>query len=169
MSFTVPIDFSAPLDFISYFEDLAMRHQEIPHLDGVKQAFAAFDPWQFEELSSYNLAFPAVLVAHEEGNVIDKKADNLIDNIDASFIIADQVTMNDFDEQNQVLNKCKTIGKDFIRRIREDKADGKVQGFLLDDLEYMKVGPMLDNKYGYQFNFTIQAPWSLIERDVWQA
>lgn len=168
MSFTVPIDFSAPLDFISYFKDLARRHTGIPHTEE-QPAFAAFDPWQFEELSSYNLAFPAVLVAHEEGNVIDKKADNLIDNIDASFIIADQVTMNDFDQQNQVLNKCKTIGKDFIRRIREDKADGKVQGFLLDELEYMKVGPMLDNKYGYQFNFTIQAPWSLIERDVWQA
>jgi len=145
-----------------------MRHNEIPHTDE-QPAFAAFDPWQYEELSSYNLAFPAVLVAHEEGNVIDKKADNLIDNIDASFIIADQVTINDFTQQNKVLDKCKAIGKDFIRRIREDKADGKVQGFLLDDLEYMKVGPMLDNKYGYQFNFTIQAPWSLIERDVWQA
>lgn len=160
-------DFSDVEDYIAYFEMLAKSHKDIQHTEE-NPRFTAFDIWQYEEGQKLSIKYPALLLAHEDGNLVDKKSDNVIDNIDASFMVIDHVQYSNFQKEREVLARTKRICKDILVRMREDKADFVIKGFDMDQIEYAKIGPVFSQKFGYQFTFTIQAPINIkYDESIW--
>jgi hypothetical protein len=154
--------------YIQYFEDIAVEHYLIQHNPdaGLKAFFRIDIDELLEGLPGKKISFPCMLLESFTGEyeAQDNFFDNPYDKKTCAFTILYKTKQNDYDDQNEKLDKALQIGHDIIARILHDMKkkvlwpDGtqKITLFYPASTVYQKVGPIADNEYGYRFQFELQ-------------
>lgn len=156
-------------EYISFFEDLATRHKSLLHSGSEKHFVRA----NIEELITglrSKVAWPCLVLESYELNLIDHKSDNIYLVPTGAFSILTKVTRDDYTQENEAINACMGIGLDIITAIRKEyramgtpaeSAARKIKYFDPATVKAYKVGPVLENCFGYRFEFQIGNPQSL--------
>jgi hypothetical protein len=148
----------------SYFEDTAARYTRIGHTSQSKR-FAIMDIDDILNGVRGELAFesPTLILEHPEGS-FDFKHEKLRDSNFGAFMILQRAELNDQAKKTQVMDTCKSIGTGVIARMHYQKAQyfsgnksvpRMLTFFDLSKVDYMKVGPILSNCYGWRFEFNL--------------
>jgi hypothetical protein len=75
-----------------------------------------------------------------------------------AFSIFDVAKLNDSAERNRAQNTCFTTGLKILRRMLTDSTDfgDPCYGFDRSRISYMRIGPMINNTFGYTFTYTMR-------------
>lgn len=158
------------LEYTDYFRQIAKNHVDIPHEKedekGKQQnAFARLvlsaEPWRQLELKEFlnnlnhKLSFPCLLVESYDASYQFNQSDKL-KYFAGAFMIIDKKKKDDFDQRDEILSKCETIGEEIIAFINHDltrTAKKKQYGIDLDDFTMEKLGPINTVFYGIRVDF----------------
>ena len=141
--------------YVEYFRTLAREHKEINdfYMMDLNEPLAALRS---------NIKYPALILTSLSGNFEDSNLDNILDSINAGFLIVghlDQV--DDFSGELLLLGRMKQIGTDIIARMLHDHMKCElltmkaIPGFNINSVSYEMLGPVFDNDFGVLFSFKI--------------
>lgn len=154
------------LQYIAYFENLAVQSKGLNHNPAEKKNafFFISDPYTTTEIDNAlrnNVSFPAMLLDAAPGMLDSNESTNYTKNINGQFRIIAQAGK---DQIREVRETCFILGMEIITRMQQDSRQhkiipGKIVSFLIEQVHYEPVGPMLLNHYGYVFNFRFICPF----------
>lgn len=151
------------LDYTALFREAATRHVELRHsatdmhfgrmiLSG--WPLTMLDVNELLTAQKAKLRLPVLLLESYDGRYQDNGYDNVRKLASAAFIVLDKVEGSDFDNRDQVLDRCERIGEDVLGfaidyyRRRKLKLDSST-------ISSEKVGPISGNLWGVRFNFQL--------------
>jgi len=84
--------------------------------------------------------------------------DGNFDNGFHTFSIAGPAKLGDSEDRQRLLNVAMTAGLKIFRRMITDSRDfgNAVYGFDRSRIDYQRIGPLLNNSYGYMFSYTLR-------------
>ena len=141
--------------YVEYFRTLAREHKEINdfYMMDINEPLAALRS---------NIKYPALILTSLSGNFEASNLDNILDSINAGFLIIghlDQV--DDFSGEMQLVSRMKQVGTDIIARLLHDfmkcepLAVKAIPGFNINSVSYEMLGPVFDNDYGVMYSFKL--------------
>ena len=142
-------------NYIEYFRKIAAEHKEI-------NDFYMMDINEPLNALRSNIKYPALILTSLSGNFESSNLDNILDSINAGFLIIghlDQV--DDFSGEMQLVSKMKQIGTDIISRMLHDYYKCElltlkaIPGFKVNSVNYEMLGPVFDNDFGIIISFKI--------------
>lgn len=152
--------------FVSYFENLAIRSKAINHTkDGGKSFFYIEEPddtSQFDDALRNAVTSPTFLLVADNGEFSDNNTENHTQEINGQFYVVAKIT--DRLNSRQARAFCLPIVVDFLARIKQDARKNeilarKIISFRIDKIPYQKVGPINDKWYGYTVWFSFTCPF----------
>lgn len=164
------------LQYIAYFANLAAKHKQILHEEKVKDAFffipLAYDLTEIDNAIRNTKSTPFLALDALRGSFDDGGAENNVQIIDAQFTIADKAKSGKADTIRTVQDKCLSIGRDFIARLKHDSRKKQLfnplANFSISNVKYDPVGPMNVEHYGYTFMFQITCPFGYtVDSGTW--
>ena len=142
--------------YVEHFRTLAREHKEI-------NDFYMMDINEPLDAPRSNIKYPALILTSLSGNFEASNLDNILDSINAGFMILghlDQV--DDFSGEMQLVSNMKQIGSDIISRMLYDHlrceplAVKAIPGFNLNSVSYEMLGPVFDNDFGVIYSFQLK-------------
>ena len=141
--------------YVEYFRTIATEHKEINdfYMMDINEPLAALRS---------NIKYPALILTSLSGNFEASNLDNILDLINAGFLIIGHLDqIDDFSGEMQLLSKMKQIGRDIIARMLEDHlkcellALKAIPGFHINSVSYEMLGPVFDNDFGVMYSFKL--------------
>ncbi len=141
--------------YVEYFRKIATEHKEINdfYMMDINEPLAALRS---------NIKYPALIVTSLSGNFEASNLDNILDSVNAGFLIIGHLDqIDDFSGEMQLLSKMKQIGRDIIARMLEDHlkcellALKAIPGFHINSVSYEMLGPVFDNDFGVMYSFKL--------------
>jgi hypothetical protein len=104
-----------------------------------------------------SLKLPALIIEDDGEGYLDLTQGNF-DNSYHNFTIVDKVKLSDSSERVKILNQCFSIGLKIMKRMMIDSRDfgDPCYGFDHSKINYLRIGPMVNNTYGYTFSYTMR-------------
>lgn len=143
---------------VDYFRSIA---ENLKDLNG----FFRMDLTEIEHSFRSNAQFKCLVLESHEGNFEDSTMQSNVNDRTFAFTIYDHPKNMDYDDQNQKLSECESVGLKVIARMRHDASlpghflYGK---FNVGTVTYAKVGPVFAERlYGYRFIGSIKGVESL--------
>jgi len=142
--------------YVEYFRTIAREHKEINdfYMMDINEPLAALRS---------NIKYPALILTSLSGNFEASNLDNILDSINAGFLIIGHLAqIDDFSGEIQLVSLMKQIGTDIIARMLHDHlkcepiALKSIPGFNINKVTYEMLGPVFDNDYGIFFLFSLQ-------------
>ena len=142
--------------YVEYFRNIAAEHKEINdfYMMDINEPLAALRS---------NIKYLALILTSLAGNFEASNLDNILDSINAGFLIIGHLDQIDnFSGELLLLGRMKQIGTDIIARmlhgyIRCELLTLKaIPGFNINSVSYEMLGPVFDNDYGVMFSFKLQ-------------
>ncbi len=142
--------------YVEYFRNIAAEHKEINdfYMMDINEPLAALRS---------NIKYPALILTSLSGNFEALNLDNILDSINAGFLIIGHLeNIDDFSGEIQLISKMKLIGTEIIARMMHDYmkceplAIKAIPGFNINSVSYEMVGPVFDNDYGIMFSYKTQ-------------
>ncbi|MDP1620773.1 MAG: hypothetical protein Q8M08_00395 [Bacteroidales bacterium] len=139
--------------YVEYFRTIAREHKEINdfYLMDINEPLAALRS---------NIKYPALIMTSLSGNFEASNLDNILDSINAGFLIIGHLDqIDDFSGELVLLSKMKQIGTDIIARMLNDYLKCElltvkaIPGFNINSVSYEMLGPVFDNDYGMMYSF----------------
>lgn len=123
--------------------------------------FFRFNIAEIQGALKSGITFPCLAMESHEGNFEGSTPNNSIEQKIFAFSILDKPTSpNNFDSENEVLDNCELIGKQFLARMRYDArnpASILYNAFDVVNVNYHKVGPLyMDKLFGYRFEVALK-------------
>lgn len=129
--------------------------QDLENKNTSTKSFFRFNIMEIQGAIRGNIIYPAMAMESPEGNFSDSSVNNSLDKKIFAFSILDKPEKGNFDDENDKLDQCEIIGKQFLSRMRYDSflpSSPIYNCFNLSDVEYHKVGPIYtDRLFGYRF------------------
>jgi len=154
--------------YVEYFRTLAREHKEIRdfYMMDINEPLAALRS---------DIKYPALILTSLSGNFEASNLDNILDSINAGFLIIGHLDqIDDFSGEMQLVSNMKQIGSDIISRMLYDhlrcepSAVKAIPGFNLNSVSYEMLGPVFDNDYGMIFSFKlIHSPELEFDEGIW--
>lgn len=145
---------------IDYFESLNTLL-----VDFGENSFFRMDLSEITGAFRSGITFPAMAVESPDGDLEDTSNNNSVLGKDFAFTVYKKPTSGNYEEQNQFLDDCETIGLKIIARMRYDAMDNDhflYNRFDPSTVNYIKVGPIFnENLFGYRFTGKIKGSKSL--------
>jgi hypothetical protein len=141
--------------YVEYFRNIAAEHKEINdfYMMDINEPLAALRS---------NIKYPALILTSLSGNFEGSNLDNILDSINAGFLIIDHLDqIDDFSGELVLLARMKQIGTDIISRMLHDYLKCElltvkaIPGFNINSVSHEMLGPVFDNDYGMLFSFKI--------------
>ena len=155
--------------YVEYFRTLAREHKEINdfYMIDINEPLAALRS---------NIKYPALILTSLSGNFEASNLDNILDSINAGFLIIGHLAqIDDFSGEIQLISKMKQIGTDIIARMLNDHLKCEpltvkaIPGFNINTVTYEILGPIFDNDYGIMFSLKlIETQSHEYDSSVWQ-
>ncbi|MEH0154030.1 hypothetical protein V6R21_07760 [Limibacter armeniacum] len=151
-------------EYVAFFRTIAQQHVDIRHSETemhfVRTVVSAepFRQLHMEELLkslSSKIRTPFMILETYDAQYLDNGADAIFKHTDAAFIIVDIAGKDDFDSEEQILDKTERIGEEvlgYIRHHYRDPANKKRGTFKLTQAASEKVGPFRDKYFGTRFD-----------------
>lgn len=140
---------------VNYIKNLVDQHATMP-----ENAFYRMDVNEIQGNMRTGINYPCLAMESHEANFDGSTANNSLENKTFAFSILKKPEYGNFDEQNQFLDDCEILGKQFLARMRYDAAtEGNLMFNLFDAalVTYHKVGPLYtDALYGYRFEIPLK-------------
>jgi hypothetical protein len=142
--------------YVEYFRNIAAEHKEINdfYMMDINEPLAALRS---------NIKYPALILTSLSGNLEASNLDNILDSINAGFLIIGHLNqIDDFFGEMQLISQMKQIGTDIIARMLHDHmkcellTQKAIPGFNINSVNYEMLGPVFDNDFGMLFSFKIQ-------------
>jgi len=142
--------------YVEYFRTLATEHKEINdfYMMDINEPLAALRS---------NIKYPALILTSLSGNFEASNLDNILDSINAGFLIIGHLDqIDDFSGEMQLVSRMKQIGTDIIARMLHDYLQCElivlkaIPGFNINSMSYEMLGPVFDNDYGVMYTFKLQ-------------
>ena len=139
--------------YIEYFRNIAAEHKEINdfYMMDINEPLAALRS---------NIKYPALIMTSLSGNFEASNLDNILDSINAGFLIIGHLDqIDDFSGELLLLSKMKQIGTHIIARMLHDYmkcellAQKAIPKFNINSVSYEMLGPLFDNDFGLCFSF----------------
>lgn len=149
-------------DYSDYFELLATKLKDIAHTKD-EPKFARFNIEEILAGMAHGLdpTTPCLLLESFEGRLTEE-GDNVMDTQDAAFLIMQHCELEDFKEQNAIIDRAKTIGFKLVAKLRSDaRKDLGLKHLDRNSVGYEKVGPIFGTCFGYRFTFSFFNPVGL--------
>lgn len=147
--------------YLEYFRQIAREHYQIRHSETEKHFFMMDITEVLNSLKS-GIRYPAMILNSLSGNIFDKKEDNILDVINAGFLVLDiSKNIEDYAREMQIMHSTKQICMDIIARLKFDQqncvelSELAIPGFDPDRVKYQSIGPVFDNCFGWHFTFPI--------------
>jgi hypothetical protein len=155
-------------EYETYFLNGAISNKTIAHNPPGKISFRSVDIEQLlSDVKSSTEGMSLFLEAPEiKGS--DSGSDNPRKLYNCAFSILEENTKKgDFDETRSIMDRTMLVAEQFIARIHNDfrkhKIDpnhpNKIKGFDLNSVSINKVGPIMNNQYGWRVTFTLNQLW----------
>jgi hypothetical protein len=98
-----------------------------------------------------------LIVEDDSDGFLDLSRGNF-DNSFQSFSVFGISKLGDSSDRNRVLNLCFQTGLKILNQMLADSRDfgDPVYGFDRTRVSYMRIGPLVNNSYGYTFSYTMQ-------------
>lgn len=108
-----------------------------------------------EKIRSVN---PLILLIEDDADGYLDLEDGNLDNGYHSFSIIDTVKQGDSSDRYRALTACMTAGLKIINQMLTDSREYKnaVYGLDRSRISYQRIGPLLNNTWGYIFTYTIR-------------
>lgn len=147
-----------PSEYKDYFKQAAENHLQLEHTETNKSFyFLSYD----EILKNLKPAvkFPCLFLENPDGEYDDNFSDNIRDNKRGAFMILNHIgARSTVDEKMELVDQCWEIGTDIISKMWNDRKKRTISGFTPGSVRYQMVGPILDNCYGYRWEFSFDQP-----------
>jgi hypothetical protein len=147
--------------YLEYFQQIARQHYLIRHSATEKHFFMMDITEVLNNLKS-GIRYPAMILNSLSGNIFDKKEDNILDVINAGFLVLDiSKNIEDYSREMQIMHSTKQICMDIIARLKFDQencvelSELAIPGFDPDRVKYQSIGPVFDNCFGWHFTFPV--------------
>ncbi|WP_316743437.1 hypothetical protein [Pedobacter antarcticus] len=155
-------------EFIAYFEELSINHKSVNHQPETNEAFFyvedAFDLDEFDQHIRRLTCQMAVMLVADDGQFNDNNSNNHTQELDAQLLFLARKS-ND-QSIREVRSGCLNTALEYITRMKSDANQGKILNdprrrvnFRIERIPYKKIGPILDEWYGYELSFTITCPF----------
>lgn len=148
-------------EYIDYFETKAGRNHAIAHNAETHKAFAQLD---FEEAVSAvktGLKYPCMILETPDMGLSDA-GDNPRNIAMSSFYILKNISANASVLDMRALRQLTySISKQVVQAMRNDRRNRVLTQLDAGSFKWFKAGPMLDNAYGWEVQFTLNEPISL--------
>ena len=141
--------------YVESFRAIAREHKEINdfYMMDINEPLAALRS---------NIKYPALILTSLSGNIEASNLDNILDSINAGFLIIGHLDQVDnFSGELLLLTRMKQIGTDIIARMLHDYMKCElltlkaIPGFNINSVSYDTLGPVFDNDYGVMFSFKL--------------
>ena len=142
--------------YVEYFRTLATQHKEINdfYMMDINEPLTALRS---------NIKYPALILTSLSGNFEASNLDNILDSINAGFLIIGSLDqIDDFSGEMLLFSKMKKIGIDIIARMLNDYTKCEplalkaIPDFNINSVNYEMLGPVFDNDFGMIFTFKLQ-------------
>lgn len=149
-------------DLISYFENLARKHNDILHSDGEKHFFRMEIDEVLEGINRTDVAYPMLILEGYSFDFTDNKSDNLLKNRQGAFILLDHISDNsDHNTIHQKWDELEEIATEILVKIKSDKLNPLTPVVRNFDFESVNVSLILNqigNDVGVRITYTITSP-----------
>jgi hypothetical protein len=111
-----------------------------------------------EAMQNLRTLTPLLLFSEDDADGYIDLEDGNFDNGFHTFSIVDMVKLGDSADRIRALNACMAAGLKILKRMLTDSRDfgDPVYGFDRSRIEYQRIGPLLNNTYGYMFSYTLR-------------
>ncbi|MGB0521431.1 MAG: hypothetical protein ACPGJS_00655 [Flammeovirgaceae bacterium] len=145
------------LEFVSYFEDVAIMLKDICH-DPTNHIirFARMEE-VLNKIRSELEFVPGMVIKNEAGSIQGLGKGNLTEMHRCSFMILQQCANDDYTVYQQAFHETFVIGRKVLAKMTKDKIEcvGIMLNLDLNSITWQKIGPVYDNCYGYEFHFSL--------------
>lgn len=142
---------------VTYFNDIATSHNDL-------KDFFRLNISEIQGAFRTGVLTPVLALESHEGD-IGGSASTSHNRRTLAFSVLEPTGIDDYDEQNAVLDRSEQIGLDIISKLVKDSQDPNhwLYGrFKKDSVNYHKVGPIYsDYLFGYRFELAISNPENL--------
>lgn len=143
---------------VAYFQNIAVKLKELSHTQNDPSFHFIRNMIDMGSVTSAIASFrsgPIMLLENHEGGIVSESGDNDFEMISGAFTILIRATNEDEDDQlNELYARVNTIAMKIFSKMRYDKHNGDLDYFTFE-LQYHKVGPVSDNRYGRRYEFSI--------------
>lgn len=139
-------------EYTALFRSIAESHVDIQHSEtnmhfariviGVNPMLKGVVMEEFLTAMRTKIKFPFMLCVSYDNKYLDKTSDNIWKMYPAAFAIIDKPKLNNFDDQERVLDKAEDIGEDVIGYLKNyfrDPSRRPKYSFDLNDVEMEKL------------------------------
>jgi len=137
---------------IDYMQDLHEKNVNT-------KSFFRFNISEIQGSIRSKVNYPCIALESPEGDFQGSGVFNSLENKQFAFSILDKPIQGDYSDEDNKLDSCELIGKQFLARIRNDsRTEGSEMFNLFDinDVQYHKVGPIFtDRLFGYRFEIKL--------------
>ncbi len=140
--------------FVTYMRNLAINCKDILHTDQDKRFFHIRSIFEGDLIITNIKSLTAdviMVVESPEGNLSDNDGDNPFEIKRAAFILLKKLKTSDLSHE-PLYDGLMKVAKKIIGRMRKDRRDNVIHHFKVD-IDYSKIGPIAENRYGYRFEF----------------
>lgn len=142
---------------VAYFQNIAVKLKELSHTQNDPSFHFIRNMIDMGSVTSTIASFkegPIMLLENHEGGLVSN-SDNDFEMISGAFTILIRATNEDEDNQlNELYARVNAIAMKIFSKMRYDNHNGDLDHFTFE-LQYQKVGPVSDNRYGRRYEFSI--------------
>lgn len=131
----------------------------LPYFPEVKAIYRVSGLAGMEEAMQNLRTIPALMLfSEDDGDGFLDLEDGNLDNGFHTFSIGGPVKLGDSEDRLRVLNVSMSNGLKIFKRMITDSQDFKnpMYGFDRSRIDYQRIGPLLNNTYGYMFTYTLK-------------
>jgi hypothetical protein len=150
--------------YVAYFEDMATNHKSILHTpENPKFARMNIEEILAGRRSGIDFTGYVLILESYEGQFADNGSDNIMNGQAGAMMVVKHVAPGDFDAEVTVLNDSLNILFSLLSKIKKDsdtfpqndtnRYNGLVKKIDFNSVSYHKVGPVMDNCFGYRMQF----------------
>lgn len=111
-----------------------------------------------EAMQNLRTLTPLMLFSEDDADGFLDLEDGNFDNGFHTFSIVDVAKLGDSADRVRALNACMAAALKILKRMIADSKDfgDPVYGFDRSRVDYQRIGPLLNNTYGYMFSYTLR-------------
>lgn len=152
-------------DFVSYMEDVAVRHKDIMHSSDEPHFFRVAGIAQLDQFIAQinTVSSPAICAdVNPDGQVISSLPNNSVDIPVYRFYVLKYADSGDFEMIETAKGEAKTLGLKILAKLSRDRYNANISHtdnglhFLDENYQYQVVGPLAQNWFGCMFTIRIQ-------------
>ena len=153
--------------YLDYFQKIAENHQEILHSSAKKRFFRLNNiELNGSMRSSIDFEKTILMVESYELTPKDDHSENHLIEYTGAFSILSRVELDDFEAENEALEKCEKIALECSKRMYKNSLDHGNPGKVFLNLEpssfsFQKVGPIFNCFFGMRVQFNFSGTYSI--------